>query len=91
MSNQTIPSSIERDVRQILDEVVKTEISGVASDTDLFHSEIIDSFNMIELIEHLEERFLIGIVMEDLTVQNFGTINAISNTVQNYLDRASAA
>jgi len=91
MSNQIIANSIEQDVRQILEEVIKAGPVTVEPDTDLFNSSIIDSFNMIEIIEHLEERFVIGFAMEDLTLQNFGTIAAISTTVQNYMARASAA
>lgn len=91
MSDQTAATSIEHDVRQILAEVIASGPVTIAPYTDLFNSAIIDSFNMIEIIEHLEERFLIGFAMEDLTLQNFGTIAAISNTVQNYMKRASAA
>lgn len=91
MSNQATANSIEHDVRQIIEEVITAGPVTVAPDIDLFNSAIIDSFNMIEIIERLEERFLIGFAMEDLTLRNFGTIAAISNTVQNYMARASAA
>jgi acyl carrier protein len=91
MSDQIAIPSIEHDVRQIIEEVIATGPAAVAPDTDLFNSGIIDSFNMIEIIEHLEERFLIGFAIEDLSLQNFGTVTAIANTVRRYQKQASAA
>ncbi len=91
MNDQTISNSIENDVQQILDAVITVKTVAITPDTELFNSGIIDSFNMIEIIEHLEERFLIGFAMEDLTLQNFGTVTAIANTVRNYRKKASAA
>lgn len=91
MSDQSASPSIEHDVRQILDEVITAPPVEVEPDTDLFNSGIIDSFNMIEIIERVEERFLIGFAMEDLTIQNFGTVTAIANTVRRYQTQASAA
>lgn len=91
MSDQITSPSIEHDVRQIIEEVITTAPVTIAPDTDLFNSGIIDSFNMIEIIERLEERFLIGFAMEDLTLQNFGTVAAITKTVRSYQAQASAA
>ncbi|NKB48442.1 MAG: hypothetical protein GKS02_03645 [Alphaproteobacteria bacterium] len=91
MNVQTPAPSIEQDIQQILDEVITTAPVAIEADTDLFNSGIIDSFNMIEIIERLEERFDIAFAMEDLTLQNFGTIAAISNIVRNYQAQASAA
>jgi len=91
MSNQITSPSIEHDVRQIIEEVITAAPVAIAPDTDLFNSGIIDSFNMIEIIERVEERFLIGFAMEDLTLQNFGTVTAIAKTVRSYQAQASAA
>ena len=91
MSNQLTSPSIELNVRQIIEEVVMDAPVAIEPDTDLFNSGIIDSFNMIEIIEHVEERFQIAIAMEDLTLQNFGTVTAIAKTVLSYQAQASAA
>lgn len=80
-----------REVRRIIDEIARPSSATVTPETDLFASTIIDSFNMIEIIERIEEQFAIAIAMEDLTVQNFGTIAAIAGTVDGYRRRASAA
>jgi len=57
MSEQSSSASIERAILAILGEVVTAAPAGLDANTDLFNSGIIDSFNMIEIIEHLEERF----------------------------------
>jgi acyl carrier protein len=61
MNDQTTAPSIEQGIQRILEEVITTTPADLGPDTDLFNSGIIDSFNMIEIIEHLEARFDIGL------------------------------
>ena len=91
MSDPTSKVSSEAGVRQILGELAPEAPADLDAHMDLFESCVIDSFNMIELIERLEDMFAIGFSMTDLTVQNFGTIAAISAIVDSYRQRASAA
>ena len=49
----------------------------VEVDDDLLIGEIIDSMGMMRLVAFVEETFAISVPLEDITIQNFRTIEAI--------------
>ena len=51
-------------------------ISGY--DEKIFETGLIDSFDIVELIVSLEEHFQVTIPYEDMTIQNFSSVNEIS-------------
>ena len=51
-------------------------ISGY--DEKIFETGLIDSFGIVELIASLEEHFQVTIPYEDMTIQNFSSVNEIS-------------
>ncbi len=53
----------------------------VADDTPLIAKGIIDSMGVMELVAFLEEAFGIEFEMDDLTMENMGTINSIKALV----------
>jgi|GEM_PF-2635216 len=55
-------------------------ISGY--DESIFESGLIDSFGIVEFVLALEEHFQIKIPYEDMTIQNFSSINEISTLVE---------
>ena len=57
----------------------KEEISKVCN---LISDEIIDSLGMIELISYLEKEFNIIFSEDDLVLDNFETIDKISNLIE---------
>lgn len=78
------PTSLEAEIRETINGIVKTGPISVTNDTDLFTSNTLDSFNMIELIAQLEETYGVAFQMDDLTSTNFGSIAAIARTVDTY-------
>ena len=44
---------------------------------DLFEEELIDSFAIVEIVTSLEKLFSINIPFEEMTIQNFRSIDAI--------------
>lgn len=52
-------------------------------DEDLFTSGALDSLGIANLVAFLEEKTGISISLTDLTIENFGTLNAISAFVMN--------
>jgi len=59
----------------------------VSGDTvDLFESEIIDSMELMEFLLHLEETHNITIAQEQMTVDNFRTVDAIVRTIEESAD-----
>ena len=47
----------------------------------------LDSFGIIELVEHIEEKFEIKITDEEFGGENFGNINAMVDFVENKLNQ----
>jgi acyl carrier protein len=48
---------------------------------DLFESNILDSFSILELVTNLESNFKIDIPVEDLNLENLSTIRKIAKYV----------
>lgn len=53
----------------------------VAPDLDLFGSGLVSSLFAMELIVHLENAFGVGVEGEDLTLENFRTVHAMTDLV----------
>ena len=72
--------------QQILQQYICDELlSGripVEVDDDLLGDEIIDSLGMMWLIAFIEETFGVSVPLEDITIQNFRTIETIHAYVQ---------
>ena len=53
----------------------------VAFDTPLVEDGIIDSMGVTELVAFVVETFHVELDMDDMTIENFGTINDIKNLI----------
>ena len=53
----------------------------IAADTSLIGSALIDSFNILEIISFLEERFSVVIDTNSITEENFDSVNKIAAVV----------
>ncbi len=62
--------------------LVPERAAEISPDVQLFVSGIIDSFATIGLIAQLEKEFSIRLSNEDLTLENFSTINAIADLME---------
>ena len=54
----------------------------LAADEDLLTTGLIDSLGIMKLIAFLEEKFAVTIPPEDMTIENFLTVQ----TIENYID-----
>ncbi len=70
--------SIEEQLAGYFRERIDTE---VAVDTQLIESGLIDSMGIQELIAFIENAYTLEFEMDDLTVDNFATINDIKNLI----------
>ena len=75
------------DIRQrirkhIAEEFMDGRISDLSDDTPLVDEEIIDSLGIFLLLGIIKERFGIEIEPEDVTLENFATVNAITALVE---------
>jgi acyl carrier protein len=51
-------------------------------DTDLLASGLLDSVNLVELLLHLEEQFGFTVPFEQLEIENFRSVNTITELVE---------
>jgi acyl carrier protein len=61
--------------------------TGLSEEDDLLISGLLDSMSMMSLITFVEKQFQVKIPPQDMTIDNFQTVNAISN----YLNRRKSA
>lgn len=71
--------SIATDVeRFIVEEIAVGRVNeSIAPDEDLLASDILDSLGIMELVTFLEEKERIRVADEDLTPENFQTVESI--------------
>ena len=65
-------------------------VTGVTVDSDLLTSGLIDSFGVMRLVAHVQECFDITVPPGELTIENFGTINALATYVALTKSKAAA-
>ena len=71
--------SVKDDVRRFLTENAATRDAGDFRDDDsLLELGVIDSVTMIDLISHLESAYGISIDEDEMTPENFDSIDAIA-------------
>lgn len=71
----SIAESVERFVVEEI--AVGRGIESVAHDEDLLASDILDSLGIMELVAFLEEQYGIRVSDDDLTPENFQTVDSI--------------
>jgi acyl carrier protein len=74
------------DVKSVLRDRIVTEFMGghgsIDDDTLLVEEEIIDSLGIFLLLSFIKERFGVEVEPEDVTLDNFATVRAISHLVE---------
>ena len=70
-------------VASILNKILSSTGQAITGfDEEIFETGLIDSFGIVELITALEEDFQIKIPFEDMTIQNFSSVNEISKFIE---------
>ncbi|MEM9484039.1 MAG: acyl carrier protein [Cyanobacteria bacterium P01_F01_bin.116] len=67
----------QRVIQTYISDVLLNGRMQVDTDDDLLVSEIIDSLGMMRLVAFIEETFAIKVPLEDITIQNFRTVEAM--------------
>jgi acyl carrier protein len=67
-----------------ISDYIRREISSdpteeIGVNEDLFGGGIVDSIGMIKLITYLQEQFDVSVTAEEMTVENFMTVQSIIN------------
>lgn len=65
-------------------EVLQSVNESIVDGTNLIENNIIDSFEVVNVVMELEDAFDIKIDAEDVVSENFETVDAITNLVKKY-------
>lgn len=69
----------------ILDELAKGRKSKISPQDDLLSEGIIDSLGILQLVSFIEEQFNLAIPDEDVVIENFQSVAALSGYVDQHL------
>ena len=78
---------MDRDVRSVVRAFIVTRLapsagrSEIADDEDLIDTGVVNSLGIFQLVAFLEERFQISVGDEEITPENFATIDGIERLV----------
>ena len=78
---------MDRDVRSAVRAFIATRLapsagrSDIADDEDLIDTGVVNSLGIFQLVAFLEERFQISVGDEEITPENFATIDGIERLV----------
>lgn len=72
-------------------EVLEEKDVGLEEDTPLLEWGIINSFEIVRLVDFLKERFSVEVPFESVQAENFGSINAIAELVMGMNSQAVQA
>lgn len=78
-------------VASVLNEILSPKGKSISGyDEKIFENGLIDSFGIVELVLAIEDNFKVKIPYEDMTVQNFASINEISKLVERLKCKSSS-
>jgi len=75
-------SAILEKVQEVADERLGPGIIKVVEDTPLFDSKILNSYKLLELVEFIEHELGVEIEEEDLSTENFESVNILLKILQ---------
>ena len=74
--------TINSRIRKFLEQDDEVEIDKISDTDTLFTSGLIDSYSLIELLSFMESEFSYVVDFEQLTIDDFDTIEALVNLVK---------
>ena len=77
------PSEIQQAIREYFSSADPDQAFAIKEDQNLFEANIIDSLGIINLVLYLEETFAVTLSYEDMTEENFRSLDALVILIQN--------
>ena len=74
--------SMKYDIKQFISSIGYMEATMIKDETLIFQDCLIESIGLIQLVTFLEEKFGIQTTDSDLIEENFESVNAIVNLIQ---------
>ena len=81
-------AQLANEIAVLIREKLLVELGSL--EEDLLAAGVLDSFTLIQLLVHLEERFKITIPLEELEIENIRSIGSIVRLVESRRPRAAA-
>ena len=80
---------MERNTQQIIESFLEKETGHAIADAraNLIETGAVDSFSMIKLIAFIEERFNVAIDMEELSPENFYSLESMAAFIKRLVDK----
>jgi len=75
------PQMVSDVIEFIRDEYLEDESTEITEDTPLISSGIVDSFSLVSLKMHLEEKYSIKMSDDEASTETFNTVRSICNMV----------
>jgi methoxymalonate biosynthesis acyl carrier protein len=72
-------AALSDEVRLLFREVLTIDVP--ADDTDLIEGAILDSLALVELLFEIERRMGISLMLDDLEIENFRTVERIAEVI----------
>ncbi|MES4907291.1 MULTISPECIES: phosphopantetheine-binding protein [unclassified Streptomyces] len=88
MTDQITPDTIEKNLLAFLETRTKT---AVPATQDLFATGLVSSMFAMELVVHLEQNFQVAVVGADLKLDNFRTVQRMTELVLRLRDSSVPA
>jgi acyl carrier protein len=64
-------------------EIIESELDELKEDDELLSTGLVDSMGIMRIVRFIEKTFKISIPFEDMTIENFMTIKAITFYIMN--------
>ena len=69
-------------IMKLINLIIKDSNNSITSTSiDIFEEQLIDSFSIVEIVTTIEKQFQINIPFEEMTIQNFRSIDAIDSLI----------
>lgn len=78
-------SEVARAIKEFISQEFMRDGSELGEATDLLEEEIIDSLGIFTLIAFIEDRFKVKVEPEEVNLENFETLEAMSRMVESKL------
>ena len=82
-----MPAEIKLKIQAyIVEKLLGGDPRGLTDETPLAECGLLDSFTLIDLIFHLEEEFNIKLGYDQISLENFRTLDTVSETVRHAIE-----
>ena len=86
-TKKIISTQIKEDLLTYLNKRIIKANEFISSDTELFDSAILDSFELISLVCYIEDKYHIELKHDDINVKNFSSVDSIFTVIEGYIGR----